>query len=184
MSEQRYQDDGTAGSQLEYRKRHLQIVQTYSNTESSDTPMPMYKTDAAEDPFKRIEVPRKDSAVTGVRYGRRKEDARKKMDEITRPELDAKLQVIEARMDARLVRLETVIDAIADDAKSIKASTNNFKWWAIGTVIATGIALYAANISLLSGFVASFESGRNVGVAQEQAKSANQQVPTVAPKSK
>lgn len=97
------------------------------------------------------------------------------MDDISRPELDAKLEAVEARMDSRLARMEVVVERTSKDVERVASEASNFKWWAIGTAIATVVGLYGANISLLSGFVAAWESGKGVG--QQQAKQGQQSKP-------
>lgn len=84
------------------------------------------------------------------------------MSDITRPELDARLELIEAKMDARVARIETAVEQI----KEATGEAKNFKWWAAAAAVSSVIGLYAANVSLLQGFIAAFESGRNVGQQQ------------------
>lgn len=97
------------------------------------------------------------------------------MDEISRHELDAKLEAIEARIDARLARMEVIVERSASDVQAVEKAAGNFKWWAIGTAIAAVVGLYGANVSLLSGFQAAFESGRNIGHHQGQQSVPNPQ---------
>ncbi len=98
----------------------------------------------------------------------------KMADEITRPELDAKLELIEARMDTRVARIESLIekvqssaDQIKEDNKETRAASRNFKYWAMGTAIATAVGLYAANVSLTQTVIAAFEVGRNLSASTQ-----------------
>lgn len=59
-----------------------------------------------------------------------------RMTEITRPELDAKLELIEARMDARIARIESSVEGFKEEAGLLRAELSHAKWWAIGTAIA------------------------------------------------
>ncbi|MGG5143914.1 hypothetical protein [Alcaligenes ammonioxydans] len=109
----------------------------------------------------------------------------------THRELDAKLETIESKMDARLGRLELAAKNMAraniafrkdmkrqaeDSAKSI----SSLKWWLVGTAISTviGVALGVAafNAALTSNMVASLGSGKEAGAALEKATA--QQVET------
>ena len=96
--------------------------------------------------------------------------APKIMTDITRPELDAKLELIEARMDTRVARIESLIekvqtsaDQISEDNKETRVASRNFKYWAMGIAVATVVGLYAANVSLTQTVIAAFEAGRNIG---------------------
>jgi len=90
------------------------------------------------------------------------------MQYVPRPELDAKLETIETRMDGRIARIEdrfTGIDerfnridsTIADlrtEMRTFMQSTKNAVWYAAATVIATFIAIVTVNIT-------AFDSGRD-----------------------
>lgn len=71
-------------------------------------------------------------------------------DPLTRPELDAKLATVEARMDGRLARID---DKLAGIEKQIDGQKNAI-WYATSVIIATFVAVFAV-------FVASFDSGRD-----------------------
>lgn len=114
------------------------------------------------------------------------------MSTLTREELDAKLELLETRMDNRVTRIEGKIDTllvkiderenaadsriarIEDDLKGISSETRNFKYWLIGLVIPTAvgsvIAIAAFNGTILSNMLASFESGKNTTAAQLEVK--------------
>jgi hypothetical protein len=61
---------------------------------------------------------------------------------VTSHELDAKCQVIEANMDARVEHIENI-------AEELKKEFKNAKWWAIGAVI-TVLASFVGIIQLTS----------------------------------
>lgn len=113
-------------------------------------------------------------------------------------ELDAKLEAIEARADARMSRFEERIDqAIVEmrrDREDIKsefkadkterrAEMRGLKITIVTTAIATVIGLYAANISLIQTMFASYESGKStasaITQATEQLKQTQQQLETI-----
>lgn len=110
------------------------------------------------------------------------------METITRPELDAKIELIEARADARMSRFEERIDAalaeMRRDRSEIMAEiragvsetrgiVSNMKTTTIVTgvsavlAIVFGVAVF--NATLLSNMTASFESGRSSATAMTQA---------------
>jgi hypothetical protein len=94
-------------------------------------------------------------------------------DIVTRPELDAKLEAIESRMDARVARIEAKFDAyltvaeardrrieerfqrIQRDMVDIKNTLANTKWWAIGTGIAV-LAIFIGALYSVAGMQASW----------------------------
>lgn len=78
---------------------------------------------------------------------------------ITRPELDAKLGTIEAKMDGRLARIE---DSIAGIKESVAAQKSAL-WYATATIIATFVAVFAI-------YVAAFDSGRDTAQVAAQAQ--------------
>ncbi len=69
---------------------------------------------------------------------------------ITRPELDAKLATIEAKMDGRIARIE---DAVRDIRDSLSSTRRNV-WGAAAVTIAAVLAGFAL-------IVTSFDSGRD-----------------------
>ena len=87
-----------------------------------------------------------------------------------REEIDAKLQLIETRMDARVASIErAVADSIAA-AIETRNDIKNLKWTMIVTAIATVLGIAAFNATVLSNMVASFESGKNTATAQAELK--------------
>lgn len=55
------------------------------------------------------------------------------LDGVTRGELDAKLQTIEARMDSRITRMESLVERSVSSTDELKKEFREAKWWAIGT---------------------------------------------------
>ena len=105
----------------------------------------------------------------------------KPMAEITREELDAKLETIETRMDARISSIETKIDHFIEkvDERSnrleasmaeVRSDSKSLRWWLAGTAVATVLGVYGANISMVQTMLASFESGKNISTAQAEIK--------------
>lgn len=109
-------------------------------------------------------------------------------DAISRHELDAKIDAIEARADARLSRFEERIDQaisamkqdrqdlksdITDLKKGYESSASSLRTTMIVTGLSTAVAIVlgvgAFNATVLSNMVASFESGKNTSVAITQA---------------
>lgn len=110
----------------------------------------------------------------------------------TREEIDAKLETIEVRMDARVAAIQSSIDGFAgvmnERFKSIdermgrfegvmkdtQASIGNLKTTmvvtAISAVLAIVLGVAAFNATVLSNMVASFESGKNTTAAQGEVK--------------
>ncbi|MDK6079681.1 hypothetical protein [Massilia varians] len=110
----------------------------------------------------------------------------------TREEIDAKLQVIETRMDGRVASIEAKIDSLTSvlnerfksmdermgriegDARDTKASVSGLKstiiWTAVSTVVAIVLGVAAFNATVLSNMVASFESGKSTSAAQAEVK--------------
>lgn len=99
----------------------------------------------------------------------RKEDT-DRMSNITREELDAKLAMTEARMDARLERFDKDMRQVVSDfrlevqpLKSMKADLRSATGIIVGTVIATAVAVASLSFG-------AFDSGRETSQLVEQAK--------------
>lgn len=119
-----------------------------------------------------------------------KQDYNKPMSNITREEFDAKLETIEARMDARLVSIEGKIDtflALSDEREKsnkerfthldksfseVVNSSKDFKYWLIGTALAIVVGLYSANNSLVQNMFTSFQAGGNTSTFANQTNEA------------
>ena len=95
------------------------------------------------------------------------------MNAMTREEMTARLELVEAKADARLGRVEERMDQAIAEMRHLKL-----------TIITTGIAvvlgLGAANVSMVQSMLASFESGKSSGAAitqaTEQLKQTQQQI--------
>lgn len=95
---------------------------------------------------------------------------------VTHYELDAKLEAIEARADARMSRFEERIEqAIGEMRRTtdrLEAAIGNLKTTTIVTAVSAVVAIVlgvaAFNATLLSNMVASFESGKNTATAITQ----------------
>jgi hypothetical protein len=94
----------------------------------------------------------------------RPQEGQPDMDEITREELDAKLETIEAKTDARVARIEAAID-------SMRMETHSVKNWVMGgiiTVVITVVAaafgtvwgVYGANASIVQAVITAFQAGQ------------------------
>ncbi len=106
------------------------------------------------------------------------------MSAMTREEMTARLELVEAKADARLVRFEERIDqAISemrressdlkqefkDERADRRSEMRNLKLTIVTTGIAVVVGLWAANISLVQTMLASFESGKSSATALTQA---------------
>lgn len=95
-----------------------------------------------------------------------------KMSTPTREELDAKLQLIETRLDSKVQRIADKIDDFAAASKETQDSVKSLK----STVVVTGISsvlaivlgVAAFNATVLSNMVASFESGKSTATSLSQ----------------
>lgn len=102
----------------------------------------------------------------------------------TRPELDAKLEAIEARMDGRLARIEDAVKRISEDNAATRSSISSLKTTtvvtAVGAVLTVLFGVAAFNATLLSNMTSSFDSGRETAklAAEAQTKSAQTQEQT------
>lgn len=90
----------------------------------------------------------------------------------TREEIDAKLAASEARMDARIARIENTLENIAKYQQDTIASNKTTRNTIIVTGVAVVLGIAAFNATVLSNMVASFESGKNTANALAQAAQA------------
>lgn len=112
------------------------------------------------------------------------------MEPVSRPEIDAKLEAIEARMDARVASIEGKIDTmlakmagrdtlfdqkfagVEESLKDTREAVGNLKTTtivtAVGAVLTIVLGVAAFNATVLSNMVASFESGKNTSAAQAE----------------
>jgi len=114
------------------------------------------------------------------------------MTDLTRQEVDAKLETIEVRMDGRVAAIQASIDGfvgrmeerslrtddrfsrIEESQRETQASLGGLKSTiiitAISTVLAIVLGVAAFNATVLSNMVASFESGKSTSAAQAEVK--------------
>lgn len=94
------------------------------------------------------------------------------MSTVTTDLLNARIETIETRMDARISAIETAIAASIQMTKEFRAETRadikNLKTTVIVTAIASVLAVGAINATILSNMVAAFESGKNTAAAQAE----------------
>lgn len=135
---------------------------------------------------------------------------RRKMNDITRHELDAKLEAIEARMDGRVAAIEGKIDAflaaqaVRDAAQAernqgfdraigeIKSGISSMKTTVIVTAISAVLAIVFGivtfNATLSSNMLAAFQAGKadtiSAPMPAAQDAQAPETPPTAAPKAK
>ncbi len=106
------------------------------------------------------------------------------MSSMTREEMTARLELAEARADARLGRLEERLDqtisemrressermqAFKEERGDRRTEMRNLKSTIITTGVAVVVGLWAANVSMVQSMLASFESGKSSGSAITQA---------------
>lgn len=94
----------------------------------------------------------------------------RRMSAPTREEIDAKLELIETRMDGRLASIESSVRASIAEAQDMRRDIKSLKVTMIITAIATVGSIAAFNATVLSNMVASFESGKNTAAAQADVK--------------
>lgn len=121
------------------------------------------------------------------------------METVSRPELDAKLEAMEARADARLSRFEErinlAINAMTSEGREFKEEIKTLRQdidarhsnmrstliiTAVTVVLTIVLGIGAFNATLLSNMVASFESGKSTATAltttTEQLKQTQEQL--------
>ncbi|POA26359.1 MULTISPECIES: hypothetical protein [unclassified Pseudomonas] len=67
------------------------------------------------------------------------------MTNITREEIDAKLQLIEERLDRKVSDIATAISDLKTSNQQTVNALSNAKWWAIGTAIAV-LAIFLSTV--------------------------------------
>lgn len=58
------------------------------------------------------------------------------MNDITRHEIDARLEALETRLDARVQNIETAVAGFKEEARALRTELSHAKWWALGTAVA------------------------------------------------
>lgn len=141
--------------------------------------------------FKRPKAPEVAKAPPEVEHGA--QDDRQTyhgetMSTMTREEMTAHIQASEARMDARVSRIELLVehqnqtaDRLRSDveqarkdmlasAGETRSEMKQLKWWILGTGLSVVLGIAAFNSTVLSNMVASFESGKNTAQSLEETK--------------
>jgi DNA anti-recombination protein RmuC len=117
------------------------------------------------------------------------------MNAMTREEMTARLELVEAKADARLGRLEERLDqaisemrresaelmqAFKEERGDRSSDMRHLKLTIITTGVAVVVGLWAANVSMVQSMLASFESGKSsataITQATEQLKQTQQQM--------
>ena len=117
------------------------------------------------------------------------------MNAMTREEMTARLELVEAKADARLGRLEERLDQAISEMRRESAELmqafkeergdrsrdmRHLKLTIITTGVAVVVGLWAANVSMVQSMLASFESGKSsataITQATEQLKQTQQQM--------
>nr|WP_315401772.1 hypothetical protein [uncultured Duganella sp.] len=88
----------------------------------------------------------------------------------TREEIDAKLELIETRMDGRVASIEGSVRAAITESQETRREIKSLKWTMVFTAVATVVGLWSVNAAIFSNMVASFESGKSTATAQADVK--------------
>lgn len=90
---------------------------------------------------------------------------------MTREEMTARLDAQDARLEARVQRVELLGEQIKSSDAEIVSEMKSMKWWMIGTGLSVVLGIASFNATVLSNMVASFESGKTTAqsLAQTQA---------------
>ena len=81
------------------------------------------------------------------------------MNGVTRPELDARLDAVEARLDARVSRIEGIVQDIKDESKATRKTV-------ISAAIAVFLGIGGINIGLIQTTISSFQAGQETSKIQ------------------
>lgn len=100
--------------------------------------------------------------VDAIASGKKIEETDAMTDAVSRYELDAKLETIEARMDARIGRIE-------ESNVRIESSLSSLKTTMIVTAISSVLAIAAINIGVIQTMFGAFESGKTTATAISEA---------------
>lgn len=95
------------------------------------------------------------------------------MNSVTRPELDAKLELLETKSNARIERIENTLNEIKDDLRDTRKTV-------ITTVISAVLVIFfgiaGLNYTLIQNMLSSFESGKNTGFENSELKHQNNSI--------
>ena len=92
------------------------------------------------------------------------------MRSVSQYEMDAKLETIEAKLDARVSRIEGIAQDIKSETSSARKEFRGLVLAIILAVVGAVWAIWQINSSLISGTIAAFESGKNTTIAQTEIK--------------
>lgn len=105
------------------------------------------------------------------------------MENVTPRELDAKLQLLEERMDSRVRRIEdsvaSIVNSLSQTGQAIASLKTTTIVTSIGAVLTIVLGIAAFNATLLSNMVSSFESGKNTSTAQAEVKRQTEETATL-----
>lgn len=101
-------------------------------------------------------------------------DNRTMSEPLTRPELDAKLEAIEARLEGRVARIEDSIKGLVEANRDTRAAIGSLKTTTVITAISAVIAIVfgvaAFNATLLGNMTSAQGAGQDVGAALERSR--------------
>lgn len=93
-------------------------------------------------------------------------------DEISRPELDARIELIEAKMDARVQRMEMLVEQmsknvldIRSDNRDLKKSLTDAKFWAVGTGVVVLLGVWQIVGTNSGNIISAFQAGQGTQTA-------------------
>lgn len=92
------------------------------------------------------------------------------MRSVSQYEMDAKLETIEAKLDARVSRIEGIAQDIKSETSSARKEFRSIALAIILAIVGAVWAMWQINSSLISGTIAAFESGKNMSAAQTDIK--------------
>ena len=92
------------------------------------------------------------------------------MRRVSQYEMDAKLETIEAKLDARVSRIEGIAQDIKSETSSARKEFRSIALAIILAIVGAVWAMWQINSSLISGTIAAFESGKNMSAAQTDIK--------------
>lgn len=97
------------------------------------------------------------------------------MEYVSRPEFDAKIEAMEARMDGRVARIDGKLDLMMERLQDAKQSTTNLRWWLVGAAVTVLVACVATAIGIQQMTVTTFQAASQ----QPAAAPVVIQVPTI-----
>lgn len=92
------------------------------------------------------------------------------MRSVSQYEMDAKLETIETKLDARVSRIEGIAQDIKSETSSARKEFRGIALAIVLAIVGAVWAMWQINSSLISGTIAAFESGKNMSAAQTDIK--------------